>query len=229
MAGVRRAATNSSHVDPQLPLGRATGPDHPARLVPGFHYRLVVALTAEARNVYAVSARPATTRRYLHRTRSPPRSVRTSEGRTPLSEHEPTSQYDSFVTIGTIDMEHPDIVDNVRMLASGMQCELACDDGYEVVGGSSCTAGSDVLHRLPLRHRRVVRAGGAANRGGRRREPDAVRSGGRCRYCRSATADSARRTVRGFSGDGPQPSEGSLPPGSHASGSLQVAAGMLVL
>merc|ERR1711871_1746999 len=52
-------------------------------------------------------------------------------------------QYDSFITIGEIDMEHPDIIDNVRMLASGTGCELQCDDGYEIVGDQpTCTAGA---------------------------------------------------------------------------------------
>lgn len=139
--------TNSNHVDlyrsyrwlvPQvLTIQRDS--------IPGYTtYRLVVALTAEARNVYAVfgtSGHQAT----LPASYQEPAPFGADIGGTHATfwEHEPTSQYDSFVTIGTIDMEHPDIVDNVRMLASGMVCELACDDGYEVVGEQpSCTAGA---------------------------------------------------------------------------------------
>lgn len=139
--------TNSNHVDlyrnyrwlvPQvLTIQRDS--------IPGFTtYRLVVQLSAEARNVYAVfgtSGHSAT----LPASYQEPAPFGADIGGTHSAfwAHEPTSQYDSFVTIGTIDMEHPDIVDNVRMLASGMQCDLACDDGYEIVGEQpSCTAGA---------------------------------------------------------------------------------------
>jgi hypothetical protein len=139
--------TNSNHVDlyrtyrwvtPQVLVIQRDS-------VPGFTtYRLVVQLSAEARNIYAVfgtgdhhATLPAAYQE------ADPFGADIGGTHSSFWQHEPTSQYDSFVTLGEIDMEHPDIVDNVRMLASGTECELACDDGYEIVGAQpSCTAGA---------------------------------------------------------------------------------------
>ena len=113
--------------------------------LPGFTtYRLVVQLTAEARNIYAVFGDTA------HGASLPaayqeadPFGADIGGTHSSFWSIEPTSQFDSFVTLGEIDMEHPDIVDNVRMLASGMRCELQCEDGYEIVGEQpSCLAGA---------------------------------------------------------------------------------------
>lgn len=57
-------------------------------------------------------------------------------------EYQPGAQYDSFLTIGHMDMEHPDILDDVKMLVSGESCELGCNSGYSAVGEQpSCFAG----------------------------------------------------------------------------------------
>jgi hypothetical protein len=54
----------------------------------------------------------------------------------------PEAQFDSYLTLGTIDMDHPDILDNLHMLAHGSTCDLACDTGYAVRGiQPNCNAG----------------------------------------------------------------------------------------
>jgi hypothetical protein len=54
----------------------------------------------------------------------------------------PESQFDSYLTLGTIDMDHPDILDNLHMLAHNENCSLACDAGYTPSGiQPNCVAG----------------------------------------------------------------------------------------
>jgi hypothetical protein len=54
----------------------------------------------------------------------------------------PEAQFDSYLTLGTINMDHPDIMDNLHVLAHGSSCDLACDTGYTVRGiQPHCNAG----------------------------------------------------------------------------------------
>ena len=113
--------------------------------VPGYTtYRLVVVLAEHARNIYAVfgdRAHPAV----LPASYQEPTPFGADIGGTHATfwDISPSSRYDSFVTLGDIDMEHPDIIDNMRMLASGTACDLACDAGYVIEGDQpSCFAGA---------------------------------------------------------------------------------------
>lgn len=54
----------------------------------------------------------------------------------------PEAQFDSYLTLGAIDMDHPDILDNLHMIAHGETCELACNAGFVMRGVQpTCRAG----------------------------------------------------------------------------------------
>eukprot|EP01051_Picozoa_sp_SAG22_P017206 SAG22_NODE_2598_length_2402_cov_1.751194_2_plen_377_part_00 len=106
-------------------------------------YRLTVYLKPGARNVYALFGDPGSPA-ILPPAFQQPAPFGTDIGgvHAAFFEYEPATQWDSYLTVGHVDMEHPDILDDVRMMSAGNTCELACDPGFEPRGAQPvCTAG----------------------------------------------------------------------------------------
>ena len=134
-AEMESSANSYEFVIPQIAV--IAGGNHAVEGLAGYTtYKLVIQLKDQARNVYAVygSADNAAELPPCYQVNNEIGGVDFGGTHRAFWDVLPELQFDSYITLGAIDMDHPDVLEQLHMLGNGEGCEVTCDSGYTMVG-----------------------------------------------------------------------------------------------
>lgn len=146
-AAMARTQTTYEFLTPSIAV--IAGPNHEAVGIDGYTtFKLIIHLQNDAANVYALygdEEAPAML---------PPAYQVTAPGfgadiggtHSTFWSMLPESQWDSYLTLGHIDMDHPDILDNLHMMADDESCALTCDSGFALASAAGGLARQPECH-----------------------------------------------------------------------------------